>query len=129
MLLAIPPAILSKIRLELARTPEFPKGSPKHGYELVAPLTKDEHIHEKNVIEVKHRCPAVEFWGGELPEEGVFRRTGTGWQFDTVTEAAKDDEPFDIDRHLLSPTTYITIRSRDGVQRPFRVVSIEPVVL
>ena len=29
---------LKRIRLELARTADFPEGSPSHGYEFVAPL-------------------------------------------------------------------------------------------
>ena len=29
---------LKKIRLELARTPGFPEGSGRHGYEFTAPL-------------------------------------------------------------------------------------------
>jgi hypothetical protein len=29
---------LKLIRLELARTPDFPEGSRRHGYEFVAPL-------------------------------------------------------------------------------------------
>ena len=29
---------LKRVRLELARTPDFPAGSPSHGYEFVAPL-------------------------------------------------------------------------------------------
>jgi hypothetical protein len=32
------PHILKRIRLELARSKEFPMGSANHGYEFVAPL-------------------------------------------------------------------------------------------
>lgn len=33
------PHVLKRIRLNLARSKEFPSGSTKHGYEFVAPLT------------------------------------------------------------------------------------------
>ena len=32
------PQVLKRIRLELARSNEFPMGSANHGYEFVAPL-------------------------------------------------------------------------------------------
>ena len=32
------------IRLQLARSKEFPVGSARHGYDIVAPLDKDGHI-------------------------------------------------------------------------------------
>ena len=35
---------LNKIRLELARTADFPQDSRRHGYEFVAPLNEDAHI-------------------------------------------------------------------------------------
>ncbi len=35
---------LRHIRLELARSREFPSGSPRHGYDLVAPLDAKGHI-------------------------------------------------------------------------------------
>ena len=38
---------LRRIRLELARTPEFPEGNSGHGYEFVAPVTEDAHIDPK----------------------------------------------------------------------------------
>jgi hypothetical protein len=38
------PHVLKRIRLELARSKEFPVGSAKHGYEFVAPLDAQGHI-------------------------------------------------------------------------------------
>ena len=36
--------MLSRIRLELARTKDTPEGDPAHGYEFIAPLGADGHI-------------------------------------------------------------------------------------
>ena len=41
---------LSKIRLELARDPDFPEGSREHGYEFTAPLGADGRDAQR------HRC-------------------------------------------------------------------------
>jgi hypothetical protein len=35
---------LKHIRLQLARSKEFPAGSPRHGYDVVAPLDSNGHI-------------------------------------------------------------------------------------
>jgi hypothetical protein len=42
---------LRKVRLELARTAEFPDGSSQPGYEFVAPLTDDGHLDEGRVAQ------------------------------------------------------------------------------
>ena len=38
------PQHLKHIRLELARSKEYPSGSTRHGYYLIAPLDKEGHI-------------------------------------------------------------------------------------
>lgn len=116
---------LSQIRLELARTPEFPQGSPDHGYEFIAPLTKDAHIDSKSWKDVKDRCRVVRFWGGEERELGVLRHVGRGWRFDYNAKDDSDDEPFfKLGQHALSPGAYVSITEHDGIQRPFRVASV-----
>lgn len=35
---------LKRLRLELARTPQFPNGSSHHGYEFTAPLDAQGHL-------------------------------------------------------------------------------------
>ena len=37
-------APLKTVRLELARTKEFPDGNARCGYEFIAPLTADGHL-------------------------------------------------------------------------------------
>jgi len=41
------PHVLKRIRLNLARSKEFPNGSARHGYEFVAPLDDTGHIDAK----------------------------------------------------------------------------------
>ena len=118
---------LSRIRLELARTPDFPEGSSRHGYEFVAPLTSDSHIDPKTWKEVKDRCEVTRFWDGD-EEQGMLRHVGKGWRFDyDVTENADDEPFFKLDRHALTPGAYVSITEHDGVQRAFKVVSVTPV--
>ena len=119
---------LNFIRLELARTPEFPLGSPNHGYEFVAPLTKDSYIDAEAWKEVMGRCEVTRIWGSEALQFGRLRHVGKGWRFDYDDKDDTDDEPFfKLDRHALTPGAYVSITEHDGVQRPFKVVSVIPV--
>jgi hypothetical protein len=119
---------LNFIRLELARTPEFPQGSADHSYEFVAPLTKDAHIDAEARKEVQDRCEVTRVWGSDAVQFGRLRHVGKGWRFDYDDKDDTDDEPFfKLDRHALASGAYVSITEHDGVQRPFKVVSVIPV--
>lgn len=122
-----PDSRLNFIRLELARTPEFPQGSSDHRYEFVAPLTTDAHIDAQAWKAVKDHCEVTRVWGSEAPQFGFLRHVGKGWRFDYDEADNADDEPFfKLDRHPLAPGAYVSITEQDGVQRPFKVVAVAP---
>lgn len=60
--------MLRRIRLELARTPEFPEGSHAHGYELVAPLTADGHLDTEAWQANRQIATVHRFWRGGEPD-------------------------------------------------------------
>jgi len=118
---------LMRVRLELARSPDFPEGSSMHGYEFVAPLNKDGHIDASAWKKLKDKCRVTRFWGESPEETGLLRHVGHGWRFDYNRSDDADDEPFfKLDRHALSPGEYVSITEHDGVQRPFRVLMVTP---
>ena len=41
------PHAFKRIRLNLARSKEFPQGSQRHGYEFVAPLDRNGYQNQK----------------------------------------------------------------------------------
>src|SRR5258707_12981455 len=109
------PSKLSFIRLELARTAEFPQGSPNHYYEFTAPLTRDHHIDAAAWKTVKDRCEVTRIWGDSPLQTGRLRHVGTGWRFDYDAADDKDDEPFfKLDRHELTPGAYVSVTEQDG---------------
>ena len=57
------PHAFKRIRLELARSKEFPNGSANHGYELVAPLDADAHIDAALWQKYRENCRVSRFWG------------------------------------------------------------------
>lgn len=122
---------LSRIRLELARTAEFPLGSSDHGYDFVAPLDADGHLDQEKWSEYRDYCSVRRFWAGEDDEIGQLLHTRGGrWVFhyDSIDEAM--DEPiFALDRHNLVQGEYLSITEHDGVQRPFRIARVTPVMV
>ena len=116
---------MSHIRLELARTKEYPSGSANHGYILHAPLDDDYRIDIDGWRENKKACTVTRFWVGEADQHGhlVHTRHRT-WAF-SYEPGEDDDEPiFHLEDHALKVGEYVTIRETDGEAYPFKVVSV-----
>ncbi|MBI4275274.1 MAG: hypothetical protein HY659_11305 [Rhizobiales bacterium] len=126
------PHVLKRIRLELARSKEFPEGSAKHGYEFVAPLDAQGHIDPKLWQQNRDRCGVRRFWEGEDDEIGrlVHKPGGTAaarWIFDYDDSAEFDDEAgYRFGAHAFRPGEYVSIRDEEGEMHTFKVVSVEP---
>lgn len=116
---------LKTIRLELARTPDFPEGSNKRGYEFVAPLGDDDHIDVEAWHDHKQACTVHRFWQDEDPEQGYLIHTRhSTWAF-SYAPGEEDDEPFfHFEYHAFREGEYVSITEHDGVIRPFKVVSV-----
>lgn len=116
---------LKTIRLELARTKEFPDGSSAHGYEFTAPLDAEGHLDLDAWKDHRQLCIVHRFWPGEEDEHGQLQRTRGGrWVF-SYEPGDEDDEPiFKFDKHAFAEGEYVSITEHDGVSRPFRVVNV-----
>lgn len=118
---------LMTIRLELGRTLDAPQGDANHGYEFVAPLNRDGHLDFAEWTAKKERCGVRSFRPGHTERRGMLRHVGRGWRFDYLPGRTDDDEPFfKLDRHVIAPGLYVTITEEDGVERPFRIVTVRP---
>lgn len=115
---------MKRIRLELAREPEFPNGSSRHGYEFAAPLDDDGHLLNTEWKENRARCRVHRFWPGEPDQMGLLvHRRGGAWVFDYDPSGDEDDEPgFKFDKHRFVPGEYVSITEHDGHQRTFRII-------
>ena len=117
---------LKRIRLELARTPEFPQGNPACGYEFTAPLTPNGLLDSGRWQQSKAKCTVRRFWQDTADERGALVHHRTGWVF-SYRPGEDDDEPiFRLDKHRFEVRAYVSITEHDGVQRPFRIVEVEP---
>ncbi|HVX91674.1 MAG TPA: hypothetical protein VG985_00485 [Xanthobacteraceae bacterium] len=125
------PHVLKRIRLNLARSKEFPSGSSRHGYEFVAPLDADGHIDPQ--LWQKHRahCGVRRFWGDEEEIGRLVHKSGSKegarWIFDYDQKAETDDEAgYRFGAHAFRPGEYVSIQDEDGEMHTLQVVSVEP---
>jgi hypothetical protein len=117
---------LKSIRLELARSPDTPDGDPGHGYVFRAPLDAAGHLDEKGWRDVRDFCVVRRLERGDEVERGMLLRTRGGqWVF-SYAPGTDDDEPiFRLSSHNFAPGAYVSITEHDGVQRTFRVASVD----
>ena len=121
---------LKRIRLELARTPDFPEGSTQHGYEFTAPLDAKGHLDAAGWAHEKIACTVRRFWKDTRDEHGMLTHRHDGkWAF-SYQPGEDDDEPiFRFDKHVFVAGEYVTVTEHDRIARPFRVVDIRAAVI
>lgn len=128
----MPEAHLKKITLHLARTKEFPNGSARHGYDLIAPLDARSHVDASAWRSHRNACVVHRFWGSDAPMRGnlVHRpggASGATWGFDYDPGSDSDDEAgFRLGDHAFVPGEYVSIHDADDELHTFRVISVEP---
>jgi hypothetical protein len=125
------PHVLKRIRLNLARSRDFPEGSARHGYEFVAPLDDDGHIDPQLWQRYRRHCGVRRFWNGEDEQIGRLVHKPGGaeharWVFDYDASSTDDDESgYRFGTHAFKPGEYVSIRDEDGELHTFRVASVE----
>ncbi len=118
---------LKRIRLELARDPDFPAGSPEHGYAFTAPLGDDGHIDATAWKANRDLCRVRRFWGDEPEQLGhLVRKPGGSWAFHYDIGGAEDDDEagYRFGDHPFRLGEYVSIRDEDDRLRTFHVTAI-----
>lgn len=117
---------LKKIRLNLARTKEFPNGSSRHGYEFTAPLDDEGRIDAEAWKKVRDQCRVRRFWADEEEDIGhLVHRPGGSWAFRYDIDGDEDDEAgYKFGAHPFVPGEYVSIRDEDGELITFQVVTV-----
>jgi hypothetical protein len=123
---------LKRIMILLARSHDFPNGSVRHGYELVAPLDGDGQIDLQAWKAHRAQCTVRRFWGDADEEHGFLRHRqggngGATWIFDYDESAPDDDEAgYRLGEHAWMVGEYVSIKDEAGVMHTFRVASVDP---
>lgn len=112
------------IRLELARTSDFPEGSASRVYLLRLPLKDDGLIDEAVLRKTPARATVRRFWPNEPDMAGYVLRAPGGWAFSYEPGEEDDETIFHLENHPIRLGEYLTLTEPDGRRLPFRVASI-----
>jgi hypothetical protein len=124
--------VLRHIRLQLARSAEFPSGSAGRGYDLVAPLDAHGHIDPEQWRRHHKECRVRRFWDGEEDAVGLLVHRPGGaeharWMFDYGTGGNEDEESgYRFGAHTFVPGEYVSIHDHGGELHTFKVISVGP---
>jgi hypothetical protein len=119
--------MLSKIRLELARTHDHPQGDRNIGYEFTAPLDGSGHIDAELWRLSRDRCRVRRFRPQEEDDIGhLVRKPGGSWAFhyDIHSDEEDDESGYRFGDHLFKSGEYVSI-SEDGELKTYRVSRVE----
>lgn len=110
------------VRLELARTPEFPEGSASRAYMLRVPLDQAGLIDGEALARLPAMATVRRFWPNEADQTGHLLRGPAGWVFSYAVGEDDDEQLFHLEEHPLRVGNYVTITEPDGTRYPFKVV-------
>jgi hypothetical protein len=111
------------IRLELAQSRDFPRGSASRAYLLRLPLGDDGLIDGTSLAERPGQATVRRFWPNQPDLSGTIVPTDRGWAFaydpGEAEETLVQHEP-----HPIRLGEAITLTEPDGRRLPFRVASL-----
>ena len=112
------------IRLELARTKEFPEGSASRAYLLHLPLDEQGLIDEASLTCAPAQATVYRFWPNQRDMSGHVIRTPRGWAFSYELGEEDDEAVFHLETHPMRIGEYVTLTEPDGQRLPFRVANL-----
>jgi hypothetical protein len=118
--------MLSRVRLELARTQDHPEGARDVGYEFTAPLDASGHIDHDQWLKARSLCRVRRFRPDQDDEVGhLVRKPGGSWAFHYDVHGNPDDDEsgYRLGQHLFKKDEYISIREDDEFM-PYKIVSV-----
>ena len=113
------------IRLELARTPDFPEGSTHHAYLMRVPLNAGGIIDASACEQGREQPRIRRMWPDEYDRLGFIIQKPDGWAFTYTPGQAEDEGLCRLETDAIRPGGYLSITEADGKRLPFRVVSCD----
>jgi len=120
---------LFHIRLEMARSKEFPDGNVHRGYDIVAPLDQDGRLDPVAWAKAPTMATVMRFWDGERAALGhLVNQTKDQWAFDYDPGDTSDDETgYRLSSHVFRIGEYVSIRDHgEDALHTFVVRSVNP---
>jgi len=117
---------LKVVRMNLARTKEFPEGSERHYYQFTAPLDADGRLDAEGWRQNRDRTRVKRVWAEEEEDVGhLVHRPGGSWGFTYDIDGDEGDEAgYRLGSHRFVPGEYVSVRDEDGEMHTFVVVTV-----
>ena len=112
-----------RVRLELASTKGFPRGSPGRAFLLNVPINEAGCIDGAAIAQDPCRATVRRFWGSEPDTFGPIELFNGSWAL-RCRRAASDEVMFLLDAQRLIPDRQVNVQQPDGTSLPFRVTSV-----
>ena len=109
------------IRLELARTNEFPAGSVSRGYLIRLPLNDHDAVDQAAFQNRPHRAKVRRYWSTEPDESGHVVDVEGGW---VMRCNNKPDRILEFGGHPVRVGQQVSIVELDGTVLPFKIAGI-----
>jgi len=109
------------IRLELARTKEFPRGSVSRGYLIRLPLNDSDGVDRSDFDLSPHLATVRRYWSTEPDEAGLVIRVGDGW---ALRCNGKPDRLLEVNGRPIRLGQQVAVIDPGGATLPFRIASI-----
>jgi len=114
------------VKLELARTDEYPSGSANHSYLIRVPLDENEIIDETARAIDPGRATIRRFWPNEPEQSGYVLKANNGWAFSYAVGEEDDENLFHLESHPIKQGEYLTVTEPNGDRLPYRIVAVSP---
>lgn len=114
------------IRLELACTETFPRGSAGRVFLLRVPVASDGHIDRAAIDRNPGRATVRRFWGSEPDCFGFVEPRENRWAL-KCGKAPGDEFTFLLDARPLKPGLQVKVRQPDGSELPFLIVNVKSI--
>lgn len=113
----------NKVRLELAQTDEFPRGSVSRAYLMRVPVDDRGMIDEHAILANPRRATVRRFWASQADRNGHVARAAGAWCF---CFNGQDGEQLicRLGCEPLRTGAHVTVTEADGMPLPFRIASM-----
>lgn len=111
------------VRLELAPTSKFPRGSAGRAFLLNVPIDECGRIDRVAIGRDPTRATVRRFWASEPDSFGTVEALDDGWNL-RCRQGGGDETTFLLDRTPLNLNSQVNVSIPEGAQLPFRVASI-----
>lgn len=116
----------SRVRIALARTPQFPQGSTSHAYELIVPLDEDNRIDQAAFKAFPARASVQHVEPGRPVKRGAILLRNGRYTFSYAPGDADDETIYHLENHPLGIGDYVTITEPGGMAQAYQVESVTP---